>query len=215
MLIRGGFCPPFVCFAIRLVRIQVGGRLKYCQYHLLTLLIMAVLSSSLSSLAHAQKGVFLTPEQWHQQVFPGQPLAWKTLWVNQAMRTQMEPILGHRLASLRIRYWGEGQSTAWIFEEIGKELPITVGVLVQAGQVAQLNVLEYRESRGGEVRYPFFTDQFNGARLQSVGPDAWALSQHIDGITGATLSVAALKKIAMLALFCHSQTPFGQVATRE
>jgi hypothetical protein len=65
-----------------------------------------------------------------------------------------------------------------------------------------LRVLEFRESRGWEVRYPFFTDQFGGIGLR---PDL-QLDRPIDGISGATLSVRALKKLARLALYLTQQT---------
>ena len=74
-------------------------------------------------------------------------------------------ILGHSFAGLRVRYWASGERTAWVFEEIGKELPITVGVVVDNNGIALLSILEYRESRGGEVRYPFFTQQFQSMGL--------------------------------------------------
>ena len=46
------------------------------------------------------------------------------------------------------------------------------------------------------MRYPFFTDQFVAARLQSDE----RLDRSIDGITGATLSVGAVTRIARVAL---------------
>jgi FMN-binding protein len=164
------------------------------------------------SLASAQKGRFLTSEAFHELAFPDQAMQWQTLWVNKALRADMEKILNHSVGGLRIRYWGHGSRTAWIFEEIGKELPITVGVVVSGDAIEQIQILEYRESRGGEVRYPFFTSQFSGVKLKIVD-ERYKLDSHIDGITGATLSVRALKKIATLALFCHQQTAFGKSNT--
>jgi len=64
-------------------------------------------------------------------------------------------------------------------------------------------VLIFRETRGGEVRYPFFTDQFAGIML---GRDT-LLSREIDGISGATLSVNALVKLTRLALLFDQQVP--------
>lgn len=104
-----------------------------------------------------------------------------------------------------MRYWGEKHRTAWILEEIGKERPITVGLVIDNGRLETVKVLVFRESRGWEVRYPFFTDQFNGARLTNEH----GLDRSIDGISGATLSVRALKKLARLALFLHNQTPMA------
>lgn len=177
-------------------------------------LILLICVGLLSSGALAQKGQFLTTEDFHKLAFPEQEMKWQTLWVNKTLRAEMEEILNHSVAGLRIRYWGHGQRTAWMFEEIGKELPITVGVVVEGDSIDQVHIMEYRESRGGEVRYPFFTKQFIGVKLEQ-NAERVKLDSHIDGITGATLSVRALKKIATLALFCHQQTPFAKTDTSE
>ena len=169
-------------------------------YRALLLLVFAVP-------VYAQKGQFVTADEYRNKMF-SESVAWKTLWISKAVREDLSGILGRQFAGLRIRYWGQGQRTAWIFEEIGKELPITVGVAVGPGGIEDVTILEYRESRGGEVRYPFFTDQFKGVALRN--DLSRNLDSQIDGITGATLSVRALTKIARLALFCHSQTPFAE-----
>lgn len=160
-----------------------------------------------TTVAHAQRGQFFTAEQYRDKIFSAN-LPYQVLWINKEQRAKMEAILGHSFRSLRIRYWGRGQQSAWIFEEVGKELPITVGVSIHAQKIVDVSILEYRESRGGEVRYPFFTAQFKGLSLLSKG-DNLDLSDHIDGITGATLSVRALKKVATLALFCHQLSPYA------
>jgi major membrane immunogen (membrane-anchored lipoprotein) len=54
----------------------------------------------------------------------------------------------------------------------------------------------YRESRGGEVARSFFTQLFEGIGLKGQSE----LSSHIDGISGATLSVNSMKKMARQAL---------------
>jgi Na+-transporting NADH:ubiquinone oxidoreductase subunit NqrC len=51
------------------------------------------------------------------------------------------------------------------------------------------------------VRYPFFTDQFNGLQLDENN----RLQRKIDGISGATLSVNALTRLARLALHLHEE----------
>ena len=115
-------------------------------------------------------------------------------------------MLGHRFGKLRVRYWFDGETSVWVLDEIGKELPITIGVTVRDHAIADVRVLEFRESRGWEVRYPFFTGQFQGLGLTSTRE----LDQPIDGISGATLSVRALKKLARLALYLHQQTEFSR-----
>jgi hypothetical protein len=61
-------------------------------------------------------------------------------------------------------------------------------------------VLIFRESRGWEVRHDFFTDQFKGVTLN----DDRELDLPIDNISGATLSVRALTRLARLALYLHN-----------
>ncbi|MBT8117818.1 MAG: FMN-binding protein, partial [Gammaproteobacteria bacterium] len=90
---------------------------------------------------------------------------------------------------------------AWILEEIGKERPITTGLVINEQGIERLRVLVFRESRGWEVKHPFFTDQFPGIQL-TAGRE---LDGPIDGVSGATLSVRALKKLARLALYFHRQ----------
>ena len=88
-----------------------------------------------------------------------------------------------------------------ILDEIGKEKPITVGVIVETGKIQQLKVLSFRESRGWEVKHAFFTRQFDNIGIN----DKQQLDKPIDGISGATLSVRALKKIARIALYLEQQ----------
>lgn len=120
----------------------------------------------------------------------------KFLWFTPALKAQSKTILGHEYPALRVKYWAEGKRRVWILEEIGKEQPITVGIVINSGEVEQVQVLAYRESRGGEVQEDFFTRQFKKIRLL----DNYKLSKKIDGITGATLSVRALQNVTRLAL---------------
>jgi len=131
------------------------------------------------------------------------------IWLKGDVKNTASDILGHPYPGLRIRYWGEGDRSAWILEEIGKVKPITVGLVVNDDGLEIIRVLAFRESRGWEVRYPFFTDQFTGIGLT----DDNDLNRSIDGISGATLSVRALKKLARLALYLHSQTRLSDDTT--
>jgi len=146
-----------------------------------------------------EAGRYIETDDYLRNVFPTEVPAAKTLWVAGDLRADVERILRHRFAALRVRYWADESRSAWILDEVGKELPITIGVSVAGGAIAGVQVLEFRESRGWEVRYPFFTDQFADARL---GPKQ-NLDRRIDGITGATMSVNAVTRIARIALLLH------------
>ena len=145
------------------------------------------------------KGTYLEPEKYLQQIFDGNPPEPKKLWIKKDLKAEIKNILGHDLKMLRLRYWDDNKKRAWILEEIGRDKPITVGLVTANGKILDVKVLIFRESRGWEVRYPFFTDQFKDATLVTGNN----LDRKIDGISGATLSVNALTKLGRLALFLH------------
>lgn len=135
-----------------------------------------------------------------------QPPASDVLWLGNDLQADIRNVLEHDYRATRLRYWHEGQRTAWILEEIGKEMPITVGISVNNGAVERVSVLVYRESRGWEVKNPAFTAQFNGAKLTP----RLTLDRTIDGISGATLSVRALTRLARVAILLHNAAMNGR-----
>lgn len=138
--------------------------------------------------------VYLTQEDFLREVFGTPPVA-RTLWLDNAAQQEVSAILGHPYPRARLRYWRVEPKTAWVLEEIGKEYPITAGFVVQDHTLERARVLVYRETRGMEIHFPSFLQQFAGARLEGR-----ALSKPIDGISGATLSVAAMSRMARTAL---------------
>ncbi len=162
------------------------------------------------------KGVYMTPEEFLAESFSSaQPLI-QSLWLTEDIRDNAKQIFNHVYPGLRIRYWHAGQKetqrTAWIINEIGKTRPITIGIAICGDKIERVRILEFRESRGGEVRMPFFTRQFVGLSLL---PSKTQLSKNIDGITGATLSVKAVKKAARFALFLHRLVTYDEMAGKE
>ena len=141
-------------------------------------------------------GVYLPQDQFLSGAFDGNVPAPKTLWLSTEQRNAAAGILGHPYASLRVRYWQNGERIAFILNEIGKEKPITIGLVVENNALRSVKILEFRESRGWEVKSPAFTDQFTDGKLA----EDHKLDRRIDGITGATLSVRAVTKVSRLAL---------------
>ena len=170
-----------------------------------TVLILLLYSASLLGVTTHAKGTYLEPEIFLQQTFDGNPPKPKKLWIKKDLKKEIKSILGHDMKGVRIRYWDDGSKTAWILEEIGRDKPITVGLVIKDKKIEQVNVLIFRESRGWEVKYPFFTDQFKQATLITDNQ----LDKKIDGISGATLSVNALTKLARLALYLDAYVNNG------
>ncbi|MFZ1545794.1 MAG: FMN-binding protein [Candidatus Nitrotoga sp.] len=157
---------------------------------------IAFLLILLPSLAQAIEHVYQQPEEFVNEQFKTKPKI-KLLLLTQEMQSEVYHILGHAPGKLRQRYWTEGARTLWILEEIGKTEPITAGFIVKNGRIEQAKVLIYREHRGMEVRFPAFLKQFTGVSL-NIGN---SLDRKIDGITGATLSVHAMERMARVALY--------------
>lgn len=147
------------------------------------------------------KGVYQTPLAFIDQAFGAQNPSSSTVWINKENKIVISDILQHSPTFIRVKYWQHESKTVWILNEIGKEKPITVGVVINDGKIEQLKVLTFRESRGWEVKHDFFTRQFIGSALA----EDKQLNQSINGISGATLSVRALKKMARIALYLELQ----------
>lgn len=145
--------------------------------------------------------VVLAPEQFIRDSFTKTPPP-QFVWLDAATQTKLQTALGHAYAQARIRYWrGEGKSL-WILDEIGKEYPITAGFIVKNGVLDAARVLVYRESRGDEIRFPAFLEQFHGARLVDG-----QLDKRIDSISGASMSVDAMQRMARTALTLDALAP--------
>ena len=175
-----------------------GGALRAAVF--LALAAHAAPAAATEPIDEGIEDVYLAPEAFLADAFGGAAPKARKFWIKREHRAVIDEILGHGLGALRVSYWRAGLRTAWILEEIGKVKPITTGFVVEDGAIARIRVLVYRESRGWEVRHDFFTAQFEGARLE----DGLRLDRRIDGISGATLSVRALTRLARLALWLHA-----------
>lgn len=144
--------------------------------------------------------VVLAPEKFLADAFDGAPPPAQQLWLDNATQARLKPIFGHSYPAARVRYWRVGDRIAWILEDTGKEFPITAGFVVKAGAIDTARLLIYRETRGDEIRNPGFLRQFSGARLKDG-----ELAGGVDGISGATLSVEAMRRMARAALVLSTE----------
>ncbi len=155
-----------------------------------------IIGLSLLSTTAVAGGVYQEPDAFIAEVFADDPPKPGVIWPTSDLKASMKDILGHDYPGLRIRYWQQDGRTAWILDEIGKDKPITTGFVINQGRIERVRVLIFRESRGWEVRHSFFTDQFDSAALKSDHQ----LDRRIDNISGATLSVRAVSRLARIAL---------------
>ncbi len=79
----------------------------------------------------------------------------------------------------------QGQGWLIVDQVLGKSELITYALaLDSSGAVISVDVLEYRESHGGEIRMPAWRHQFIGKTAKESGD----LTRQIKNISGATLS---------------------------
>ncbi|MFW2372910.1 MAG: FMN-binding protein [Gammaproteobacteria bacterium] len=164
-------------------------------------LILLIALSCLFLIQAQARGIYQEPKDFITESFTGQAPAPQVIWLNKDLKNQVEKILQHNYRGLRIRYWTKDGRSAWVLEEIGKEHPITTGIIISDNKIESIKVLIFRESRGWEVKYPFFTQQFINSQLNPENN----LDRTIDGISGATLSVRAVTKLARIALLLNKK----------
>jgi electron transport complex protein RnfG len=94
------------------------------------------------------------------------------------------------------------QLQGWLIVDqvLGKSELITYALALDAGgAVISLEVLDYRESHGGEIRLPAWRHQFAG----KTSKDAGQLTREIRNISGATLSCRHLTEGVQRLLKLH------------
>lgn len=141
--------------------------------------------------APAYAAQYLTVEQAQAALFPpGTQFARKTLELNSEQKAAIEKAAGVRVRELRPNIWlaADGERpVGWFFvdEVIGKHEFITYALAIELdGSVRGIEVLDYRETYGYEIRNAAWRKQFVGKRYG----DAFKLEDDIKNITGATLS---------------------------
>lgn len=143
---------------------------------------------------------FQTPAAFLAEAF-GTPPAPSVLALDAAMQAQIAAVFGRAYPQTQLRYWKANGRSAWILDDIGKQgyQITTSGFVVKEKHIDFARVLIYRESRGEQVAEPSWLKKLVGRML--VGT---ALDQPVDNISGATLSVKMMQRMAAAALLLDS-----------
>ena len=136
--------------------------------------------------APAEATVYMSIEQAQQAMFPGAALTAVPLKLSDQQKAAIERQSGVRLRSPEPRIWRAGDGGVFIVDEVlGKHDYITYALAIGAtGAVQSIEILEYRETYGFEIRDPGWRAQFVGKT--SASP--LKLDNDIRNIGGATLS---------------------------
>jgi len=140
----------------------------------------------LVALAPAHAEVFLSVEQAQALIFPGATFT-KDF---RSLTKDEERAIGRashvNVRDREIKAWRASTGGWFIVDEVvGKHdfIPFALGIDAN-GAVKSVEILEYREAYGGEVRGAAWRAQFTGKTAQSV----LKLGRDIKNISGATLS---------------------------
>jgi len=134
----------------------------------------------------AYAATYLNVAQAQQAIFPGAKLRESPLKLTPEQRKAIEKTSGVKVRTVELRLW-QVEAGGWFIvdEVIGKHEFITYALGLNAdGSVQQIEVMDYRENYGGEVRKSEWRAQFAGKKHGSK----LKLDDDIKSISGATLS---------------------------
>jgi len=134
----------------------------------------------------ASAAVYLTVDEAEQAIFSGVALESTRVELSPEERSEIERRAGQRVrrSAFELRR-ASGGELLFVDRVLGKHEEITYVLGVAAdGRVAGVEILEYRETYGGEIRRDEWRRQFVGRRAG----DPLVLGGDVDNISGATLS---------------------------
>jgi hypothetical protein len=146
------------------------------------LITPAVLAASTSGYATT----YLTVEQAQMAIFPRASLTPATFTLTPTQRAAIAQASGARMRSAEVRAWRVAGGGWFLVDEVlGKHEFITYAVGIDVhGAVCGVEIMDYRETYGGDVRNEKWRAQFTGKT--SAAP--LQLDRDIKNISGATLS---------------------------
>jgi Na+-translocating ferredoxin:NAD+ oxidoreductase RnfG subunit len=168
------------------------------------LLAQAVLAPVVSTL-HATE--YLTLEQAQKALFPeADRFDRLDIALSKEQRKEIQKAANASAPGEKPNVWkalkgGAAAGYVWVDRAIGKHEFITFAVgLSPDGGVRNVEIMDYRETYGGEVRRQAWRDQFTG----KTAADPLALDKDIQNISGATLSCRNVTRRVRRILAAHA-----------
>lgn len=148
--------------------------------------LLLPMASVVAVAAPAYAKVYLSVEEAQQLMFPGATFTKTPLTLTDAQVSAIEKSSHTNVLNKQLQVWKVSTGGWFIADEVvGKHefIPIALG-LDPSGGVKDVEILEYREAYGDQVRDPKWRAQFTGKRNGSV----LTLEKDVKNISGATLS---------------------------
>ena len=147
---------------------------------------MLALGGGLVALRGVHARSYLTVEQAQSLIWPNQRLARVSVNLTVAQKKAITAASAVRVLGVSVDAWRTAGGDWFILDEvIGKHenIDIAVGITVD-GHIQGIEILEYRETYGDQVRNPKWRAQFHGRNHS----EHLVLNRQIKNISGATLS---------------------------
>ncbi|WP_457096702.1 FMN-binding protein [Lysobacter sp. P5_B9] len=157
--------------------------------------------------APAMATTYFTVEQAQQKLLPGQALTPVAITLTPAQAKAVQKASGLRVREPKLQVW-RAANGAWFYVDqvLGKHEMITYALALDAsGAVAGLEILDYRETYGGEVRNPKWRAQFIGKKFGAP----LKLDVDIVNLSGATISSAHVTEGVRRLLATHQLVVAG------
>ena len=145
-----------------------------------------LLPAALVVTAPAYATVYLSVEQAQQLMFPGATFEPVPVSLSDDQASAIEKASDANVRNRKLQVWKVSTGGWFIADEVvGKHEFIPIGLGLDAsGAVKDIEILEYREAYGEQVRNADWRAQFAGKR----NSDKLVLEESIKNISGATLS---------------------------
>ncbi len=136
--------------------------------------------------APAYAATYMTVPQAQQTMFAGQTLTAVPLTLSKQQIKDIEKRGNVRVREPQLKLWrASGGGWFYLDQVLGKHEFITYAVAINAdGSVRSIEILDYRETYGSEIRNPKWRAQFEGKRVGAP----LKLEGDIVNLSGATLS---------------------------
>ena len=145
-----------------------------------------VLIPAVAISASAYATTYMTVEQAQAAIYPGAQLTPSFVTLTREQKSAIEKKSGVSVPRDEVQLWKSGDGGYFVVEQvIGKHELFTIALGLNAdSSVKRLEILDYRESYGYEVRNERWRKQFIG----KTSAAALNLGADIQNISGATLS---------------------------
>lgn len=166
-------------------------------FHMQWLLPAAALVAASPAIA----ATYFTVEQAQQKLFPGQAMTPVAITLTPQQAKAVQKASGLRVRQPALKVWRAADG-GWFYldQVLGKHEMITYALALDAsGAVTGLEILDYRETYGGEVRNPKWRAQFTGKKAGAP----LKLDVDIVNLSGATLSSAHVTEGVRRLLATH------------